>query len=282
VIAVLGGLGAALAWATATLCASRSSRLIGAFSVLAWVMVSGLVLNLGLIALHPRPTGIDGPALGWMAVAGAGNVVGLLLSYSALRRGKVGLVAPITSTEGAVAAVVAVAAGEPLGVSSGLLLAVVAAGVALAAAAPERRPVPGEQKSAAVLFAVGAAVSFGLGLYATGHLSSTLALGWTLLPPRLTGVVLVTVPLAVTGRLRLTRGSLPLVLVGGAAEVVGFASYASGARHDIAVAAVLASQFAAIAAVVAFVLFRERLTRLQVSGVTIVLAGVAVLSAVRA
>ena len=45
---------------------------------------------------------------------------------------------------------------------------------------------------------------------------------------------------------------------------------------------VLASQFAAIAAVGAFLLFRERLTRLQLGGVTMVLAGVAVLSAVRA
>ena len=44
----------------------------------------------------------------------------------------------------------------------------------------------------------------------------------------------------------------------------------------------LASQFAAIAGVAAFVLFRERLTRLQLSGVGIVVAGVAVLSAVRA
>ena len=279
---MLGGLGAALAWATATLCASRSSRMIGAFSVLAWVMVSGLVLNVGLVALHPRPTGINAPAIGWMAVAGGGNVIGLLLAYSALRRGKVGLVSPITSTEGAVAAVVAVVAGETLGVSSGLLLAVIAGGVALAAMAPERLPVPGEHKSAAVQLAGGAAVAFGLSLYATGHLSSTLSLGWTLLPPRLTGVVLVAVPLAVTGRLRLTRRSLPLVLVGGAAEVAGFASYAVGARHDIAVAAVLASQFAAIAAVGAFLLFRERLTRLQLGGVTMVLAGVAVLSAVRA
>jgi drug/metabolite transporter (DMT)-like permease len=68
----------------------------------------------------------------------------------------------------------------------------------------------------------------------------------------------------------------------GCAEVLGFASFAAGARHDVAVAAVLASLFGAIAAVVARVLFDERLTRQQVTGVTIVLAGVVALGVLRA
>ena len=39
---------------------------------------------------------------------------GLLLSYHALRIGQVGLVAPLVSTEGAIAAVIAMFAGESL------------------------------------------------------------------------------------------------------------------------------------------------------------------------
>ena len=72
------------------------------------------------------------------------------------------------------------------------------------------------------------------------------------------------------------------MVTAGLCEVLGFAAYAFGARKGLAVAAVLASQFAGIAAIVAFVLFRERLTRLQLSGVAIVGAGVAILSALRA
>ncbi len=44
----------------------------------------------------------------------------------------------------------------------------------------------------------------------------------------------------------------------------------------------LASQFAALAAVAAFVLFRERLTRLQLSGVSLLALGVATLAAISA
>ena len=38
-LAILGGVGAAPAWGAATLCSSRSTRLIGPSPVLAWVML---------------------------------------------------------------------------------------------------------------------------------------------------------------------------------------------------------------------------------------------------
>ena len=72
-----------------------------------------------------------------MLTSGLGNVVGLILEYTALRLGKVGLVTPVTSTEGAIAAVLAVIAGEALGVPSAVLLAVVVIGVVLAGVAPD-------------------------------------------------------------------------------------------------------------------------------------------------
>jgi drug/metabolite transporter (DMT)-like permease len=90
------------------------------------------------------------------------------------------------------------------------------------------------------------------------------------------------VSLALTARLTLTRSALPMVLLAGVAEVVGLASFALGARHGIAVSAVLASEFGAVAALAAFVLFRERVVRLQVVGIAAIATGVAVLSALQA
>jgi multidrug transporter EmrE-like cation transporter len=45
---------------------------------------------------------------------------------------------------------------------------------------------------------------------------------------------------------------------------------------------VIASQFAGIAAVAAFVLFGERLSRVQIVGVVVIAVGVAALAAMRA
>jgi drug/metabolite transporter (DMT)-like permease len=277
-LAILGGLGAALAWATTTLTAARASRLIDPWSLLASVMLVGLLVAAPTAAVAGVPSALDGHSAAWLAVSGAGNVAGLLFTYSALRIGKVGLVAPITSTEGAVAAVIAVVAGERLTPGAGVTLVAIVAGVVLAT----RSPADVETRRAdvrAVLLAAGAAICFGFGLYATGRVGQDLGVAWALLPPRVVGVAAIAIPLAVSRRWRMRRAALPYVVVCGLCEVLGFASYAVGARHGLAVSAVLASQFAAIAAVIGYVVFRERLVRIQVVGVTTIVCGVAVLSA---
>ena len=161
-IALLGGLGAALAWGAGTFCSARSSRIIGAWSVVAWVMLVGLVANLVVVAVGPSPGSLGATDIAWMLVSGLGNVVGLILEYTALRLGKVGIVTPVTSTEGAIAAVLAVAAGEALGVAPAGLLAIVALGIVLAGVAPEE-PTAERAQVGRLWLAALAALSFGIG-----------------------------------------------------------------------------------------------------------------------
>lgn len=277
-IAILGGLGAAIAWAATTLCSARASRSIGSLPTLGWVMLVGLVPALAAVLATGGGTP-DGVELGWLALSGLGNVAGLALIYAGLRRGKVGVVAPIASTEGAVAAVISIALGEHLSPGVAAALAVVVVGVVLAAAA---RGVEGPTPPAAVVFACAAAAAFGGSIYATGRVSQELSIAWALLPARAVGVVLVTVPLLLARRLTPPGSAAGVVVVTGLAEVAGFALYAVGARHGIAIAAVLASQFAALAAVGAVVLYRERLTRTQTVGIALIAVAVAALSALRA
>ena len=284
-LAILGGLGAAFAWATATVCSSRSTRLIGEGPVLAWVMIVGLVLVLPLLPAGPGPGDVSGTDLAWLVVAGVGNAGGLLLVYRGLRLGKVGVVAPIASTEGAIAALVAILAGESLSAGVGFALVVIVAGIVVTS-----RPGEGDDDApdgerhprAAAVCAVGAALAFGISLYGVGRLSGDLPAVWILLPARVAGVVAVALPLLAARRLTLTRSAAPFVVTAGVCEVLGFFSYTAGAQHGIAIAAVLSSQFAAIATVAAFVLYRERLVRHQTAGVLAIVAGVAVLSVLQA
>jgi drug/metabolite transporter (DMT)-like permease len=242
-------------------------------------MTVGLIVAAPAAAISGAPENLDGGSVGWLVVSGAGNVIGLLCAYSALRIGKVGLVGPISSTEGAVAAVISVVAGERLAPGAGVTLAVITVGVALATRSTADGGDTRRSDSRAALLAAGAAVSFGFSLYATGRVGRELGIAWAVLPPRVVGVAAIALPLAVTGRWRMSRAALPLVVVCGLCEVLGFASFALGARHGLAVSAVLASQFAAIAAVVAYLAFHERLARVQVIGVTTIVVGVSVLSA---
>lgn len=280
-LAIVGGLGAAIVFSVVTLCNSRSSRMIGSSELLAWVMLIGLAITGPAVALTGVPMGLDAQAVGWMGVAAVGNVVGLLLAYAALRIGKVGVVAPLVSTQGAIAGVIAVIAGERLSAGAGAILTIIAIGVFLTGLSGGARSAARIDVLAA-MYALGAAFCIGWSVFAIGRVSLDLPVVWALFPSRVLGVVAVTAPLAFQGGLRMTRRALPLVLVSGVCEVAGFALFAFGARHGIAVSAVLASQFAAISAVAARVLFRERLTSPQIAGAIVVVTGVGALSALQA
>jgi drug/metabolite transporter (DMT)-like permease len=127
------------------------------------------------------------------------------------------------------------------------------------------------------LLALAGATLFGLNIFATSRIAE-LPVAWAVLPARLTGFLAVTIPLLATRRLRLTRAAVPFVVLVGVAEVAGTITLTLGARDNAPITSVLASQFAAIAAVAAFVLYGERLGRIQVVGVVVIAVGVAALS----
>jgi len=91
-------------WGLSTVVASRSTKAIGSQGALAWVMLIGGALTLALAPLSGIPHDISGSAWAWAVAAGIGSAFGLSMMYRALRVGKVGVVAPIASTEGALAA----------------------------------------------------------------------------------------------------------------------------------------------------------------------------------
>ena len=259
VTAIIGGLGAAILWAAATLCSSRSSRMLGSRVVLGWIMLVGVVVGLPIAAVSPGPATLEPSTLGLLGLSGICYVVGLQLTYAALRIGKVSIVAPIVATEGAVAALISIARGDPVGFVAGVSLAVVVCGVVLSSLEPGRAEVaagdfdvvsdtiddhateePNEPRRATIL-AIAAALVFGVGIVAAGTAAS--------------------------------------LVIAGVGEVLGSMLSAWGSRDSIAITAVMGSQFAAIAAVAAFVLFGERLGRLQVAGVVLIGLGVTVLAA---
>jgi drug/metabolite transporter (DMT)-like permease len=301
-IAVSGGIAAAVFFTVSALCATSSSREIGAASTLAWVMSLGLCMIVVPLAVMGQPNNLPGTTIALLCLAGATNILGLLLEYVVLRRVAVGIVTAIASTEGMMAAVLSSVFGAPLGTSTVVLLVAITAGVVLAAAhldppsdASLDGATPGSGPGAtrvrdrfdrsltrSALLVVPVAVLFGVTLYATGRAGTEAPLIWVLLPARVMGTVFIAAPLATRRKLKITRRTFPLVLIGGAGEVVGLICYIFAARHQLAVAAVLASQYAAITPVAAFFLFGERLRRHQVVGIVIVIAGVVTLSALGA
>ena len=282
--------------------------MLGSRVVLGWVMIVGVVVGLPFAIVSPAPASFEPSTAALLLLAGVCYVVGLQLSYAALRIGKVSIVAPIVATEGAVAAMIAVALGDRIGLVAAIMLAVIVLGVVLSTLESGRVDVPAgdfdlvadalegpavtegpaatpelsvDARRTAVL-AAAAALVFGVGFVASGRSAALVPVAWVALIARLVGIVGVVVPLLLQRRLRLTRTALPLVVIAGTAEVLGSMLSAWGSRESIAITAVMGSQFAVIAAVAAYFLFGERLGRVQLIGVVLIVVGVTVLAAASA
>lgn len=298
-MAVVGGLGAAIIWSLGTAYSSRAARALGPQLTLAWVMLIGLV---ALAAVLPFSGGVrlSASTVVWLALGGIGNVGGLLILYHSFRIGQMGVVMPIAGTEGGIAALISILAGQRVGALAAVALAATVIGVVMTAIV--RRPVSGVPASAtppsraagkwpsprghedrrAAIWACAAALSFGVSLFATGRAGTLLPPAWAVMPPRVVGVLVVTIPIALRGRLHCPPAALRLLAIAGVCEVGGFFAYALGARHGIAVAAVLATLTGAISAGVGRLLYGERLHATQLAGIAVISAGVATLSAITA
>ncbi|HET7474271.1 MAG TPA: DMT family transporter, partial [Candidatus Limnocylindrales bacterium] len=223
-LAILGGFGAALCWATSSMASARASRAIGAWATLGWVMLIGTALSVPATILWGGGADLTGEALLLLVISGAANVVGLLLAYVAFQRGKVAVIASILATEGATAAVISIVFGEQLAIGAVVVLGALAGGVVLASAAGDdeegaaaepgglaAESHPPSADGSAIPFALAAVACFGINLYATGRLGATLPIVWSLLPARLGGAVFVALPLLAMGRLTLVRPAVPFV-----------------------------------------------------------------------
>ena len=278
-LSVVLGLLTASFFASTSLITSRSVKIIGSASSLAWTMVVGLLITTPFLVASGVPANL-GASAPWMVMAGLGNVLGILLAGFALRVGKVGVVAPILATGGAISALISALLGESIAPLVAFVLLVIVAGVVLSAVAPDPAPLENERPVYAVVISSLAAMCIGAGLFATGNLSDELPLSWVLLPARLVGVLVIFLPLLLTRRLGITRSTAPMVIAMGFTEVLGFVCFAIGAQYQLAVMSVFSSQFAPIAAIAAYVLFKERLGRLQIVGVAVIVVGVTALTLV--
>jgi drug/metabolite transporter (DMT)-like permease len=277
---VVAGLGAALAWTSSTLCNAASSRRIGAASTLAWVMLFGVIVAVPLAVAAGAPDDLDGATIARLAVSGVGNVVGLALIYTGVRYGRVAVVSTLGSTQGAIAALIAIAAGErPSALTlAGFLL--VAAGVLLVVLNSEEEdetPARPHGRRAILLGAL-AGLVFGVSIYATGSASDAVPATWIALPARIVGVGVLLAALTAGMRPLVRPVAARLAMAGGVFEVLGFVAYAIGARDSVSVTSVVASQFAALTVVGAWVVFRERLVTRQVAGVGVLAVGVALVA----
>jgi drug/metabolite transporter (DMT)-like permease len=281
VIGVLLATFTACTWGSLSVLEARVSRALGGPSALAWIFAVGLVVVLPIALIHGVPDA-SASAWAWAMVASICSLVGLAMMFTALRFGRVGLVAATISVQGAFAAIFAAVGGETLHPLSLVAIAVSAVGTFVLMSGDGGATAPPQERRG-ILLALGAACFTGLSLYAAARGGSGIGADWVVACVRVSSVALVLAPLAATRRLVRPGGFGVPILISGVGEVAAFGAYiAASDRIGVAVPAVIASQFALIAATVGWFVLGERLGPRQLAGAGAILAGVTALIIVQA
>lgn len=245
-------------------------------SAVATVIVSqaaGLVLLLFALPLLPDTivTTLD---VAWGAGAGLAGGSGVALLYRALALGPMSVVAPLTAVcAAAIPVVVGLWLGERLTpmTSAGIALAA----VAIALVGQERRArAPGAGgrgvSAAALRLAIASGVLVGLFFVCLERTSVASGL-WPLVPARATSIALFTAFAVSTRRPVMVPASVRGAAIGGGAlDMLANALYLIAVQQgQLSVVATLASLYPASTILLARVVFGERWSRLQASGVVL-------------
>jgi drug/metabolite transporter (DMT)-like permease len=272
---VLFGLCASLSWGTGDFSGGLASRRAHVFSVVLAAYLVGMVL-LPILALawsEPLPSWRD--AL-WGATAGLAGTLGLTAFYRSLAVGRMGINAPITAVLAASLPVMfsAFSVGLPGPLQlAGFVLALLA--VALVSR-PERASGRPEGLGLALLAGLG----FGGFLILISQVSAH-ALFWPLTAARITSLLFMIVFMRIRGEEMLPKRSVfPLVAIAGILDVVGnvcFVLAAHAGRLDVA--SILSSLYPAVTVLLAAIILRERVSRIQAGGIALALGAILLISA---
>jgi drug/metabolite transporter (DMT)-like permease len=306
------GLIAALGWGVSSVAATHAARRMGTLAALLASQVTGtIVLTAVLAAMHPHLLALPGKAVLGLAGAGFLSLIGWLTYYRALEYGPVGIVSGTAATYGGVTALLAMLVlGEPLGVYGGIGDALAGAGVATAAMrvssgppdggwrqasggpwagvsgsrapllpgmagrARRRRPWPG------LMLALASAVTYGTGAFWLGMYAA--AAGW-LVSALMVYVISVTVLLAalICKHKRPEGGwtAAAWAVAAGLTEAVALVAFARGGQAgQVAITAAVSSTYPVIPLAAGLLLFRERLSALQVFGICVAVTGLTLVS----
>lgn len=274
-LTIIFGLAASLFWGSGDFNGGLAARRASASSVVVATYVIGCVLlvALALIWREPIPSLAD---LGWGGLAGLAGVIGLIAFYSALSIGNMGIAAPVSAVLTATIPVLfgIVTQGPPS------LLQMGGFALALCAIALISRPQRAKRNPKGLGLALLAGCGFGLFFILISRVSPT-AVFWPLAIARIASIIFVLIVVWIRREPALpSRNVTPFVLMAGVLDALGNAFFVLASHSGrLDVATVLSSLYPAATVLLAVIVLKERLSRIQALGVLFALIAVPLISA---
>lgn len=278
-LTVLCGLATAFCWGTCDFIGGTSSRRVGAFAMTLATIATGLTMLIPVALMVREPSAT---AAGWALnmLAGAFDALGILLLYRSMTLGRLSLAAPLSALTAAALPVIVGMATQ--GVPDGKVLA----GLALALASvwflcreeSDGPVVP--LKAIHIWLPLLSGSCLGLFLVLM-HGASDGAVIWPMVAVRCGGVLVLLMFLAAGKQGGSDFGALPwrLVLLNAFLDVSGNGFYiVAGQAGRMDVAAVLSSLFPGATVFLAWLILKERVSRMQLGGIATALVAIALLT----
>jgi drug/metabolite transporter (DMT)-like permease len=284
-MAVLLGLGAAITYGTADFIGGLVTRRNPVARVVFLSKAAGLVLYLAAVPLLLGASNL-GEAWAWGLAAGAAGSVGIGFLYRGLARGRMSVVAPITAVLSALIPVLfGLTIGERPSPIQLIGVAVALLAVALVSAAPDPLTEPedsarGRLARSGVLDALVSGVGIGAFLILITRAGEDSG-SWPLVAARVGEIAIMGVILAASrAGIRPDRGTGKAIATTGALDSAANLLYLLGTQLElISVVVVLTSLYPAATVLLARVFLQDRLSRGQLAGLILALAGVVMLAA---
>lgn len=278
-MAVALALGSALLFGLSDFSGGFASRRSAVTAVILVSQLAGLaVLATGFLLV---PAVFDPQSFGWGAAAGIAGGTGLLFFYRALATGSMSVVAPLTAVASAIVPVLGgLALGERPPVLALLGVVVALAAVALVSAEGGRFPTPRQfVRGRSTLRALLAGTMFGLFFLLLSRSAPASGL-WPLAGARLATVTLVLVLAATFRRPVLpSRAVLPLALASGVGDMGANVLFLLATREGLlTLTSVLAALYPASTVVLARLVLKERIARVQGIGMATAAAAVVLIT----
>jgi drug/metabolite transporter (DMT)-like permease len=284
--AILLALGASAAWGASDFMGGLRARAVALPTILLVSQGAGLVVAVVVLLVAGGGVPLD-PGLGYGFLGGLAAVLDLGMIYMVLARGPVILIAPIGALGASIPVAFGLAGGDPVSASilAGLALALLGS---VAASYEPEDAAESAGFAATVPLALAAAVGVGLAMLLLERASEVDPL-WGTGALRVGGFI---GALAVVGAATTRRrspgariGSLGPALLASLAlvglfDVLADIGYAVATTSgSLSTVAVLSSMYPVITVTLGYVVLRERVFPIQVAGVGLALAGVALLAA---
>ncbi|WP_370327966.1 EamA family transporter [Euzebya sp.] len=276
--ALLLSLGSAATFGAADFLGGLASRKAHAIPVALLSQVVGLVVLLG--AMLVLPGRLSAAAFAWGLAAGLGGAGGLMLYFRALSIGAMGVTAPVASLVGAAIPVgVGLGLGErpEITAAAGIVLGVVATVLVSRPADADPTADPAAQR-AGLIAAAAAGVLFGFFFVALDRAPDDSGL-WPLVGARVAGMALLLGVLALRRPARPARDAVGFATVSGLLDMAANVLFLLATREGLLVlTSVVTGLYPVGVVVLAWLVLRERLGRVQLLGVGLALSGTALIA----